>query len=81
MTNKYEDFAESFSEYVFANEHFRALAKNNASLRKKYDFFKKNLFKNDEFASTSFEVAERKTYIWDTTKMAIAVNKYLYYIK
>jgi Putative zinc-binding metallo-peptidase len=81
MTNKYEDFAESFSEYVFANEYFRATAQNNPILQKKYDFFKKYLFQDEEFIGTDFEVTERKSYIWDTTKMTIAVNKYLYYIK
>ena len=81
MTNKYEDFAESFSEYVFANENFRAIAKKNPVLQKKYDFFKNRLFQDEEFIGTDFETEERKAYIWDTTKMSIAVNKYLYYIK
>ena len=43
-TNQYEDFAESFTFYVFHNEDFADRALRNESLRKKYLFFMTNLF-------------------------------------
>jgi hypothetical protein len=54
LTNKYEDFAESFTFYVFHNEDFRSRAQKNLMIARKYNFFRKYVFINTEFADTSF---------------------------
>lgn len=54
LSNKYEDFAESFSWYVFHNEDFVKRAKNDTILQKKYDFFRSSVFGTDAFVDTSF---------------------------
>lgn len=46
LTNQYEDFAESFTFYIFHNEDFAERALKNESLRKKYLFFSKYAFKS-----------------------------------
>ncbi len=81
LSNKYEDFAESFSFYVFHNEDFARRAKNDAILQSKYDFFGRYVFDRDSFVGTSFGVSALKNYNWDTTKIQIDTKKYLYYIK
>lgn len=54
LSNKYEDFAETFSFYVFHNDVFRDRATRDISLQKKYDFFAKYVFDDEEFVGTSF---------------------------
>ncbi len=81
LSNKYEDFAESFAFYVFHNEDFIARAKVDSILQQKYDFFKFTVFGTDTFIGTSFGVSLLKSYNWDTTKIQIDMKKYLYYIK
>lgn len=81
LSNKYEDFAESFSFYVFHNDTFQERASKNTSLRKKYDFFKTYVFDQEEFIGTSFGDAVLKSYNWDTTRIPVDIKKYLYYIK
>jgi hypothetical protein len=49
MTNKYEDFAESFTYYILHNSDFLQKTEKSETLKRKYDFFTKNLFKNSEF--------------------------------
>lgn len=81
LSNKYEDFAESFTFYIFHNEDFATRALINKSLKLKYDFFKKYIFTNDEFFNTSFWIDTIKPYNWDTTKISINLKKYLYYVQ
>ena len=81
LSNKYEDFAESFAFYIFHNEDFARLAKDNPVLRGKYDFFHSHIFENDEFVGTSFEKEPLKRYNWDVTKIGVDTKKYLYYIR
>ncbi len=81
LSNKYEDFAESFVFYIFHNETFFNRTKNNKTLKQKYNFFKKYIFKNEEFINTSFNDFNIKKYNWDSTKININLKKYLYYIK
>jgi hypothetical protein len=81
LSNKYEDFAESFVFYVFHNDDFFARTKNNQVLRQKYSFFKKYIFKNEDFINTSFSEVPLNKYNWDSTKILINLKKYLYYIK
>lgn len=81
LTNKYEDFAESFTQYVFHNSDFKKKAAKNESLARKYDFFSKNVFPDGDFQGTSFESEAIAEYVWDTTKIPIHTNKYLFFIR
>ncbi len=47
--NDAENFAQHFAAYIFQGETFRALAKDDALLKKKYDFFKNKLFEGKEY--------------------------------
>lgn len=81
LSNKYEDFAESFSFFVFHNSEFYERAKKNAPLAKKYEFFAKKIFEEGEFIGTNFSSSPLKSYFWDTTKVAMDSKKYLFYIR
>lgn len=81
MTNKYEDFAESYTFYVFHNESFAARAATDSILARKYAFFESKVFDKSEFVGTSFESVPLEKYLWDTTKPPIFVAKYLQYIR
>lgn len=81
LTNKYEDFAESFWFYIFHNEEFKRRASKNINIARKYNFFSKFVFINSEFQNTYFENTNIVAYNWDTTKIGINLKKYLYYIK
>ena len=81
LSNKYEDFAESFAFYVFHNDEFVRRAQTDTFLRAKYDFFRKYVFDHDEFVGTSFESARLASYNWDVTKIPVNTKKYLYYIR
>lgn len=72
-TNQYEDFAESFTMYVFHNAAFRARASKQEHLQKKYDFFHEKVF-GDYFQNTAYETSPIPTKIWDVTKIAVRAN-------
>ena len=70
MTNKYEDFSESFTYYVLHNLDFREKAKESDLLLDKYIYFEKYLFRNDEFKTDSFKTTTQvKDYYRDITKV------------
>lgn len=80
MTNKYEDFAESFTYYILHNNDFLEKTKKSNILYKKYNFFWKYLFKNDEFKSMNFWNDEKiKDYYRDITKISINLENFLQY--
>jgi len=80
MTNKYEDFAESFAYYILHNNDFLEKTKKSKILLKKYNFFWKYLFKNDEFKSIDFWNDEKiKDYYRDITKISINLENFLQY--
>jgi hypothetical protein len=54
MTNKYEDFAETFTYYVLHNKDFQEKTKKSEVLKLKYNFFDKILFQENTFAGTDF---------------------------
>lgn len=82
MTNKYEDFAESFIYYVLYNEDFRFKTQWNPTLKEKYDFFGKYIFKNDEFKKTNFRMTGNiQDYYWDITKIEFSLQNFLEYLK
>jgi hypothetical protein len=80
-TNQYEDFAESFVFYIFQNQIFLDRAMKNDEIRKKYLFFQTYVFRNREFVDTNFSLGKVPSYVWDTTKIPISVQKYLYSVK
>lgn len=81
LTNKYEDFAESFTFYIFHNDEFKKRTLSNINIARKYNFFSKYVFINNEFQDTGFANNAILTYNWDTTKISVNLKKYLYYIK
>lgn len=82
MTNKYEDFAESFTYYILYNDDFRTKASLSKVLLKKYDFFSKYVFRNDEFKKTNFRIESKLLdYYWDTTKIKFSIKNFLEYLK
>jgi hypothetical protein len=54
MTNKYEDFAESFVYYVLHNADFQKKSQESDILKRKYDFFKEKIFIQNAFFQTDF---------------------------
>lgn len=81
MTNKYEDFAESFTYYVLHNDDFLRKTLGSSSLSEKYDFFDKILFKK-KFNDTDFSINNTvKNYYRDITKIEIDIEKLLQYLK
>lgn len=52
MSNRYEDFAESLTMFVFHNQEFAERSKGNEALRKKYEFFERFVFADREFVGT-----------------------------
>jgi hypothetical protein len=82
MTNKYEDFAESFTYYILHNDDFVVKAQESLILKKKYDFFSIFLFKKWEFKETDFSVGNKvRDYYRDITKIDIDLEKLLQYLK
>jgi len=82
MTNKYEDFAESFINYILYNTNFLEKSKKSKILKQKYNFFEKYLFKNDEFKNTNFSISAKiPDYYWDTTKIEFSLQNFLNYLK
>lgn len=79
-TNQWEDFAESFTFYVFHNAEFAERALKNESLRKKYLFLGEYVFEDGTFLDTDFGIGKVPSYIWDTTKVPVSVKKYLYFL-
>lgn len=82
MTNKYEDFAESFTYYVLHNKSFLKKAERNSVLAEKYKFFSKYVFINKQFKNTDFSFDSKVLdYYWDITKIKVNYNKFLQYLK
>lgn len=79
-TNQYEDFAEAFVWYIFHNETFFEQAMKNEVLRQKYLFFSDNLFTSWQFQWTDFSLENVPNYLWDTTKIPISLQKYLFFL-
>jgi len=81
MTNKYEDFAESFTYYILHNKEFLEKTKTSFILKQKYDFFSIYIFKNKEFFNSDFRVNDKKNYYRDITKIEFDKNKLFNYLK
>ena len=82
MTNKYEDFAESFTYYIIANEDFAQKTESSEILKQKYDFFSKYLFKNWFLKNTKFtKNLIIRDYYRDITKLKLDLKNFLQYFK
>jgi len=81
MTNKYEDFAESYTYYVFHNEDFSKKTENNTKLMQKYRFLEKYAFIKKDFFHEDFSINEAKDYYWDITKIPFDNEKFLQYLR
>ncbi len=82
MTNKYEDFAESFTYYVLHNSSFKKKTEKSKIMKLKYEYFQKFLFKNNEFLDTDFSSNDSiDDYYRDITKIDINSKKFLQYLK
>jgi len=82
LTNKYEDFAESFTYYILHNSDFYSKSEDSSILRAKYDFFSKFIFRNDEFKSDNYKTTtEIKKYYRDITKIEFSLENFLQYLK
>jgi hypothetical protein len=69
-TNQYEDFAESFTMYVFHNKEFLKRAQGNTLIQKKYTFLKSRIFWN-VFIGSAYEKDVIPKKVWDITKISI----------
>jgi hypothetical protein len=82
MTNKYEDFAESFTYYVLHNDDFLKKSKYSKVLKQKYDFFSDNLFTNNEFKTDFYKTTQYvMDYYRDITKINFSLENFLQYLK
>jgi len=82
LTNKYEDFAESLTYYIFHNNDFLKKAEASEILKEKYDFFGKYLFFDSQFIGTDFSPNQKiQSYYWDITKIPVNLEIFLQYIK
>jgi hypothetical protein len=82
MTNKYEDFAETFWYYILHNSDFLEKSKKSSVLKQKYDYFKKYLFGENEFIDSLLKWQEEiKDYYRDTTKIWYSLQNFLQYLK
>jgi hypothetical protein len=82
MSNKYEDFAETFTYYILYNDDFRKKIQTSKVLKKKYDFFSQYVFRNDEFKKTNFRASEEITdYCRDITKIDFLLKNFLEYLE
>ncbi len=82
MTNKYEDFAESFTYYVLHNSDFLQKTHSSEILKQKYDFFSNNLFWDNIFKTNEYKTTQKiKDYYWDTTVIEFSLENFLQYLK
>lgn len=82
MTNKYEDFAESFAFYILFNDEFLKRSQDSEVLNKKYLFFRQYVFTKWEFVSTNFfSWTKMASYNRDSTKIEYNLENILNYLK
>ena len=82
MTNKYEDFAETFTYFILHNEDFIVMAEKSSILKAKYDFFNKYLFIDKKFVWTDFSLDnEVEWYYRDITKIDFSLENFLEFLK
>lgn len=72
-TNQYEDFAETFTMYVFHNRELLNRTADSDALKQKYEFLRDRVFKG-YFQGTDYEKNPIPETIWDVTKIVIKTN-------
>ena len=79
MTNRYEDFAESYTFFVLHQRVFEVQAKDSEILQKKYDFFIEHI---DFLQLPDISLAAPDhSYSWDITKISYDYEKFLQYFQ
>lgn len=82
MTNKYEDFAESFTYFILHNDDFLEKSKKSDILKKKYDFFNTYLFRDKKFVNSNFSNDNIVLdYYRDITKIKFSLENFLEFLK
>lgn len=82
MTNKYEDFAESFIYYILHNKDFLEKTKKSKYLKAKYNYFTITVFPKNEFIDSDFsENNIIEDYYRDITKINYNLENFLQYLK
>lgn len=81
MTNKYEDFAETFTYYVFHNAEFKRKTVKSEILESKYNFISSYVFEVGTFKNQDFSTGEEKEYYWDITKKEVKLENFLQYLE
>ena len=81
MTNKYEDFAESYMYYILHNEDFIYKSLSSDALKEKYNYMKEYIFTQNQFLQEDFSSGPIKEYYWDVTKIEVDVKKFLQYLQ
>lgn len=81
MTNKYEDFAETFTYFVMYNQDFLTKSQDSDILAQKYNFFSEYVFPDNSFVGTSFWKEKAQMYYWDITKIDYFFENLLNYFQ
>jgi len=82
MTNKYEDFAETFIYFILHNKDFLEKTKKSEILEEKYNFLISYIFKSGEFQDSDFSENNKvNDYYWDTTKIKVNSKNFLDYLQ
>ena len=70
MSDPFEDFAECHNLYLNHHDYFRKIAKNNPTVKEKYNFMS-NLYgwKYINDSEARYETRENSYRVWDTTKI------------
>jgi hypothetical protein len=63
---------------MFHNRVFEERAMRDDIMRAKYLFFQTTVFPTGAFVDTDFSLGKVPGYLWDTTKLSISLQKYLY---
>ena len=80
-TNVYEDFAETALFYMLHNDDFVLKSYESEILEQKYNFFRDEVFINQEFQNTDFSTWELEDYYRDITKIDFSLENFLDYLR
>lgn len=81
LTNKYEDFAETFLYYIFHNEDFLKKTSDSQLLYEKYIFIEEKVLGTNLFAGTDFSSEKIQNYYWDITKISVDLEKFFAFLE
>lgn len=72
QSDPFEDFAETFAAYALEQSAFEELSQTNDNLRKKYEFMRDEVFKNEQPPTKSLYTFKTNERPWDITKLQFA---------